>query len=67
MAKKSKHSKISKVHAKFQQRRAEAVKNHRKSGASTNPDRRAPHGNDGFYRTKATIKRLNMYKDKPDM
>jgi len=37
------------------------------SNASTNPDRKIPEGSEGFYRTKATIKRLNMYKDKPDM
>ena len=35
--------------------------------ASTNPDRKIPHGSEGFYRTKATIKRLNMYRDKPDL
>eukprot|EP00331_Platyophrya_macrostoma_P001886 CAMPEP_0176424676 /NCGR_PEP_ID=MMETSP0127-20121128/10965_1 /TAXON_ID=938130 /ORGANISM="Platyophrya macrostoma, Strain WH" /LENGTH=565 /DNA_ID=CAMNT_0017805751 /DNA_START=20 /DNA_END=1717 /DNA_ORIENTATION=+ len=67
MAKKSKHSKISKVHEKFKQRRTESIKNHRKSASSTNPDRKSPHGSDGFYRSKATIKRLNMYRDKPDI
>lgn len=34
--------------------------------ASTNPDRKIKEGSEGFYRTKATIKRLNMYKEKPD-
>lgn len=35
--------------------------------ASTNPNRKIKEGSEGFYRTKATIKRLNMYKDKPDL
>lgn len=34
--------------------------------ASTNPDRKIAEGSEGFYRTKATIKRLNMYREKPD-
>ena len=39
-----------------------------KSGtSSTNPNRKIPEGSEGHYRTKATIKRLQMYKDKPDM
>jgi nuclear GTP-binding protein len=39
-----------------------------KSGASSNPNRPLPDGmKPGFYRDKATIKRLNMYKDEPDM
>jgi nuclear GTP-binding protein len=39
-----------------------------KSGnASTNPDRKIKPGSEGFYRTKATIKRLKMYDQKPDM
>jgi nuclear GTP-binding protein len=36
------------------------------SNASTNPDRKIKEGSEGFYRTKATIKRLKMYEDKPD-
>lgn len=39
----------------------------KKSNASTNPDRKIKEGSEGFYRTKATIKRLQMYKDKPDL
>ena len=35
--------------------------------SSSNPDRKIKEGSEGFYRTKATIKRLNMYKDKPDL
>ncbi|KAH8741019.1 hypothetical protein FG386_002565 [Cryptosporidium ryanae] len=34
-----------------------------KSTASTNPDRKAEK-KDGFYRTKSTINRLNMYREK---
>lgn len=37
------------------------------SNASTNPDRKIKPGSEGFYRTKDTIKRLNMYNEKPDM
>ena len=37
------------------------------STASTNPDRKIKEGSEGFYRTKDTIKRLNMYNEKPDM
>jgi len=37
------------------------------STASTNPDRKIKEGSEGFYRTKATIKRLNMYNEKPNM
>lgn len=37
------------------------------SNASTNPDRKIKEGSEGFFRTKATIKRLKMYKDKPDI
>jgi len=37
------------------------------SNASTNPDRKIKEGSEGFYRTKDTIKRLNMYNDKPDL
>lgn len=37
------------------------------STASTNPDRKIKEGSEGFYRSKATIKRLNMYRDKPDL
>lgn len=37
------------------------------SNASTNPDRKIKEGSEGFYRTKDTIKRLQMYKDKPDL
>jgi nuclear GTP-binding protein len=35
-------------------------------GASTNPDRKIKAGSEGYYRTKATIKRLKMYDEKPD-
>lgn len=36
-----------------------------KSASSTNPDRKLPEGKkEGFYRSKGTIKRLNMYKEK---
>lgn len=35
------------------------------SKASTNPNRKIEPGTEGFYRTKATIKRLNMYNSKP--
>jgi nuclear GTP-binding protein len=38
---------------------------------SNNPDRKVPAGADKgkqeFYRSKAKIKLLNMYNDKPDM
>lgn len=34
--------------------------------ASTNPDRKIEPGSEGFYRTKDTIKRLNMYNQKPN-
>jgi nuclear GTP-binding protein len=37
------------------------------SNASTKQDRKVKEGTEGFYRTKATIKRLRMYNDKPDM
>ena len=40
-----------------------------KSNASTNPDRKTKANSDGkhnSFRTKATIKRLNMYNEKPD-
>jgi nuclear GTP-binding protein len=37
------------------------------SNASTNPDRKIKDGSEGFYRTKDTIKRLNMYNEKPDL
>uniref|UniRef100_A0A0G4I4M9 Nucleolar GTP-binding protein 2 n=1 Tax=Chromera velia CCMP2878 TaxID=1169474 RepID=A0A0G4I4M9_9ALVE len=37
------------------------------SNASTNPDRALPDSKKaGFYRSKATINRLNMYRGKPD-
>lgn len=36
------------------------------SNSSTNPDRKIKEGSEGFFRDKATIKRLRMYKDKPD-
>lgn len=39
----------------------------KKSTASTNPNRKIAEGSEGFYRTKATIKRLKMYTEKPDM
>ena len=35
------------------------------SKASTNPNRVIEKGSEGFYRTKATINRLNMYRSKP--
>jgi hypothetical protein len=39
-----------------------------KSNASTNPNRKTPGKDNGsFYRSKSTIKRLNMYNEKPDM
>lgn len=37
------------------------------STASTNPNRKIKEGSEGFYRTKATIKRLKMYDEKPDL
>jgi nuclear GTP-binding protein len=37
------------------------------STASTKQDRKIKEGSEGFYRTKATIKRLRLYNDKPDM
>ncbi|MCQ2818696.1 MAG: 50S ribosome-binding GTPase [archaeon] len=36
------------------------------SKASTNPNRAIKEGSEGFYRSKATIKRLNMYREKPN-
>ena len=68
-------------HGKTQKRKQFNVKNHMarinissqvncKSKASTNPYRATPNGgapDEGFYRTKAKIKLLNMYNDKPDM
>lgn len=36
------------------------------SKAATNPNRPVKEGSEGFYRTKATIKRLNMYNSKPN-
>ena len=39
-----------------------------KSSASTNPYRKAPGNSlEGAYRTKAKIKMLNLYNDKPDL
>mmetsp|Transcript_32354 Transcript_32354/g.77656 ORF Transcript_32354/g.77656 Transcript_32354/m.77656 type:complete len:605 (-) Transcript_32354:115-1929(-) len=39
-----------------------------KSTSSTNPDRKLPEGmKAGHFRTKSTIKRLNMYRAKPDV
>ncbi len=35
--------------------------------ASTNPNRKINEGSEGFYRTKAKIKLLNMYTEKPDL
>lgn len=35
--------------------------------SSSNPNRKIAEGSEGFYRTKATIKRLKMYTEKPDM
>jgi nuclear GTP-binding protein len=35
--------------------------------SSTNPNRKIKEGSEGFYRDKATINRLKMYKDKPDI
>lgn len=39
-----------------------------KSNASTNPNRTAPGKDNGqFFRSKSTIKRLNLYNSKPDL
>jgi nuclear GTP-binding protein len=39
-----------------------------RSNASTNPNRTAPGKDNGmFFRSKSTIKRLNMYNEKPDL
>ena len=32
-----------------------------------NPNRPDPHKGKGHLRSKATIKRINMYRDKPDL
>jgi nuclear GTP-binding protein len=41
----------------------------KKSAASTNPNRKDPSGGKAGsqFRTKATINRLNMYTEKPDI
>ena len=36
------------------------------SKAATNPNRPVKEGSEGFYRTKAAIKRINMYNSKPN-
>lgn len=39
-----------------------------RSNASTNPNRKAPGKDNGkFYRSKSTIKMLNLYNEKPDI
>lgn len=38
----------------------------KRSNASTNPSRPDPHNGKGHLRSRATINRLNMYRDKPD-
>jgi nuclear GTP-binding protein len=37
------------------------------SNAINNPNRKLKEGSEGFYRTKATIKRLKMVEEKPDI
>ena len=39
----------------------------RKTNSSNNPNRPDKDKGKGFFRSKATIKRLNMYRDKPDL
>ena len=39
----------------------------KRSNASTNPGRPDPHNGHGHLRSRATINRLNMYRDKPDI
>lgn len=39
----------------------------RKTNSSQNPNRPDKDKGKGFFRSKATIKRLNMYRDKPDL
>ena len=39
----------------------------KRSNASTNPSRPDPHNGHGHLRDRATINRLNMYRDKPDI
>lgn len=66
MVKRAKSEKFkTKMNEKFK-----AAQKGRKSGASTNPDRKltAKQANSGhsFMRTKQTINRLRMYNEKPD-
>ena len=46
--------------------RAKKTSAFKRSNASTNPNRPDPHNGKGHLRSKATINRLNMYRDKPD-
>jgi len=50
---------------KFKSKKGSAI--NKNGTASTNPDRKIKEGSEGFYRTKDTIKRLNMYNEKPDL
>jgi hypothetical protein len=66
------------VHSTKKEKRGEKLKTkfatskkfHQKSKSSTNPDRKIPEKSQGpfsNFRSKSTIKRLNMYNEKPDM
>lgn len=64
MVKRSKAEKVkTKLNTKFKSGQKGS-----KSGASTNPDRKLPQKQLGgpFMRTKQTINRLRMYREKPD-
>lgn len=73
MAKRNKTQNKQETRKKFNLKSHSNFKGTRPSGlnktgnASTNPDRKIKEGSEGFYRTKATIKRLKMYDDKPDL
>ncbi len=73
MAKRNKANNKSSKRQNFNQKQFGQFKSSKGSGidknstASTNPNRKIKEGSEGFYRSKATIKRLKMYDDKPDM
>ena len=74
MVKRTKNNKNTKASHRNQLSRksnkAYGSKNHsgidKVSKAATNPNRPVKEGSEGFYRTKAAIKRINMYNSKPN-
>jgi nuclear GTP-binding protein len=64
MPKRSKNDKVGKlVKDRFNKKNSN---NKSKSGNCLNPDRRVKEGSEGFFRSKAKIKMLNMYTKKPN-